>query len=57
MSIIEQTIHGNDTFTGGEFGFEGSIIAIPIMIAAILAIHWYYFKENRVIEQNEFIEK
>lgn len=57
VSIIEQTIHGNDTFTGGEFGFEGSIIAIPIMIAAILAIHWYYFKENRVIEQNEFIEK
>jgi uncharacterized protein len=46
ISIIEQTIHGNDTFTGGEFGFEGSIIAIPIMLIAILAIHIYYLKES-----------
>jgi uncharacterized protein len=42
VAIVSQTIHGNDTFTGGEFGFEGSIIAIPIMLVAILAIHIYY---------------
>lgn len=47
VSIIEQTIHGNDTFTGGEFGFEGSLIAIPIMVAAILAIHLYYLKQSK----------
>ncbi|MES2798137.1 MAG: CPBP family intramembrane glutamic endopeptidase, partial [Bacteroidota bacterium] len=44
-SIIRQTIHGNDTFTGGEFGFEGSIIAMPIMLLAIFAIHIYYSRE------------
>jgi uncharacterized protein len=51
VSIVQQTIHGNDTFTGGEFGFEGSIIAIPIMIVAILAIHIYYTKEENENEK------
>jgi uncharacterized protein len=50
VSVIEQTIHGNDTFTGGEFGFEGSIIALPIMIIAILCIHWYYWRESKKVE-------
>jgi uncharacterized protein len=53
ISIIEQTIHGNDTFTGGEFGFEGSIIAIPIMIVAILGIHIYYSRENILARKAE----
>jgi uncharacterized protein len=48
VSIIEQTIHGNDTFTGGEFGFEGSIIAIPIMIVAIIAIHIYFSRNTNL---------
>ncbi len=47
VSIIQQTLHGNDTFTGGLFGFEGSIIAIPIMLVAICLIHWYYWRENK----------
>jgi uncharacterized protein len=50
VSIIGQTIHGNDTFTGGEFGFEGSIIAIPIMLLAIFVIHIYYLKESKKTE-------
>jgi uncharacterized protein len=56
VSIVQQTIHGNDTFTGGEFGFEGSIIAIPIMIVAILAIHIYYSKEIIIKDQNDILD-
>lgn len=53
ISIVEQTIHGNDTFTGGEFGFEGSIIALPIMIVAILAIHLYYLRESSILNNKQ----
>lgn len=53
ISIVEQTIHGNDTFTGGEFGFEGSIIALPIMIVAILAIHLYYLRESTILNNKQ----
>ncbi len=57
ISIVEQTIHGNDTFTGGEFGFEGSIIAIPIMFAAILAIHFYYSRNENLATNVQRLEK
>jgi membrane protease YdiL (CAAX protease family) len=41
-SIITLDIHGNDMLTGGEFGFEGSLIGTGVLIAAIVGLHLYY---------------
>ena len=39
QSIITQEIKGNPIITGGEFGFEGSILATVISIIMIVVIH------------------
>ncbi len=57
VSIIQQTLHGNDSFTGGEFGFEGSLIAIPIMIVAIFLINYYFSKENNLAKKAQSLEE
>lgn len=41
-SIIVQNIQGNELLTGGEFGFEASLLATILMIIAILIIHFQY---------------
>jgi membrane protease YdiL (CAAX protease family) len=38
-SIITQNIQGNEILTGGEFGFEASLLATALMIIAIIVIH------------------
>lgn len=40
--IILQDIQGNDLITGGQFGFEGSLIATIAMIVIIFIIHFKY---------------
>ena len=37
--IISQSLNGNELLTGGEFGFEGSLIASVAMIILIIVIH------------------
>ena len=39
QSIITQEIKGNPIITGGEFGFEGSILATVISIIMIIITH------------------
>ena len=41
-SIIVQNIQGNELLTGGEFGFEASVLATFLMIISILIIHFLY---------------
>jgi len=36
VSIISQKVSGNELITGGDFGFEGSIILTFLMIALII---------------------
>jgi membrane protease YdiL (CAAX protease family) len=50
-SIISQNISGNTLITGGEFGFEGSIIATILMIFSIAAIHWYFEKHEALTQK------
>jgi membrane protease YdiL (CAAX protease family) len=45
-SIIVQDIAGHELLTGGEFGFEGSLIATVAMIILILVIHFKHKKNN-----------
>jgi len=39
QTLIVQNIQGNELLTGGEFGFEGSLIATLFMAVAITVIH------------------
>lgn len=45
-SIVQQDISGSDLLTGGDFGFEGSLLATIMMIAAIVGIHMIYSRES-----------
>jgi membrane protease YdiL (CAAX protease family) len=41
-SILEQERKGNPLLTGGQFGFEGSIIATILLLAAIIVLYFVY---------------
>ena len=45
-SIIVQDIAGHELLTGGEFGFEGSLIATVAMIILIIVIHFKHKKND-----------
>lgn len=41
-SIIIQEISGREILTGGDFGFEGSILLTLSLFFSIMAVHFYY---------------
>ena len=41
-SVISQQVSGNSLITGGEFGFEGSLLLTVMMIASTAYIHFTY---------------
>ncbi|SDY12099.1 hypothetical protein SAMN05444411_1302 [Lutibacter oricola] len=45
-SIIEFTIADKNVINGGDFGFEGTISAVIVMILMIIAIEIYYRKKK-----------
>ena len=47
VSVINQTVQGNELLTGGEFGFEASLLATVLMVVAIIVIH-FQFKEKTI---------
>ena len=48
-TLIDLSITSDkDWLTGGEFGPEGSVIIIPIILAAIFIMYWYSSKQNRL---------
>lgn len=47
-SVINQQVSGNPLITGGDFGFEGSLLLTVMMIASTIYIHMKYkSNENR----------
>jgi len=42
VPIITQNIEGNELLTGGEFGFEASLLATALMIIATIIIHFQF---------------
>ena len=48
IPIITQSIQGSTLLTGGEFGFEASLLATILMIIAIMAIH-FQFRDKTLI--------
>jgi len=47
-SVISQQVSGNSLITGGEFGFEGSLLLTVMMIASTAYIHFTYKNTNNV---------
>ncbi len=47
-SIIQASLNGNDYFTGGQFGFEGSLLATAIILIMIFSIHQKYKTEINI---------
>ncbi len=45
-TIITQNVLGQDWITGGDFGFEGSVIMTIILIPLILLFHFYLKKQQ-----------
>lgn len=43
-SLIEFTIQENNMINGGDFGFEGSVLAVITMVIMIIGIEYYYIK-------------
>lgn len=50
-SLITQNISGNELITGGEFGFEGSILATILMIASIFILNWFFQKKESLLQK------
>lgn len=50
QGIVSQNVQGDILWTGGAFGFEGSIISLPIVILGILFIYFFYRNSNTCSE-------
>ncbi len=46
-SVFEQDMEKSNILTGGDFGFEGSILATGLMVLATLGIIWFYSKRKQ----------
>ena len=46
-SVVNQKVSGNPLITGGEFGFEGSLLLTIMMIASTIYIHIKYKNTER----------
>lgn len=46
QSLLQQNIGENEWLTGGDFGFEGSMLLSVLMIGAIWVVHWRYGKNE-----------
>jgi membrane protease YdiL (CAAX protease family) len=49
-AIISHNMLGHPLITGGNFGFEGSILLTPLMIIAIIFLHKRYNEKTLAIE-------
>ena len=47
-SLITQKISGNELITGGEFGFEGSLIATILMVLTIIILNWFFDRKETI---------
>jgi len=45
-SLFSLNLSGNDLLTGGDFGFEGSLVCTALSVVAIAVIIFYYSRKN-----------
>jgi uncharacterized protein len=51
QGIVHQQTFGNILWTGGAFGFEGSIIAFPLMLFGIIFIYFFYKSSSKALKE------
>jgi uncharacterized protein len=51
QGLIQQHIVGNILLNGGEFGFEGSIFALPLMLITTLGLYFYFERPQNITQQ------
>jgi uncharacterized protein len=51
-SILQPEIHGDEMITGGNFGFEGSVIGIALLLIAIFIVYFVYEKKFQPTDIN-----
>ena len=57
-SVLQTDLQGDLMITGGNFGFEGSIIDMALTLISILMLYWIYekkFKEHPSTEENKLL--
>jgi len=47
-SVLQSELHGDEMVTGGNFGFEGSVITIALSFLAIAIVYFVYEKKFRL---------
>jgi uncharacterized protein len=53
QSLLQMDLKGDLLLTGGDYGFEGSIIDTAITLAAIFCIYWVYERKSKNTVQPE----
>lgn len=51
QSVITQQITGNELITGGEFGFEGSLIATILIAISVFILDWFFRKHEALTQK------
>ena len=46
--VVQQEVIGHDLLTGGDFGFEGSLLLTVLMIGAIAGVHLKYGRKELI---------
>ena len=46
QSVLQQNISGPELWTGGAFGFEGSVLSMIFNLAVMLLLVWVYERKN-----------
>ena len=49
-SLVQQKRSGSTWLSGGDFGFEGSVICTVLSLLALLLLAWVYEKKARLLE-------
>ena len=55
-TMVTQNISGSELWTGGEFGFEGSLLATLLMIISIVIFNFYYQRKSPDVYPSELDE-
>jgi len=52
QTLLQTELKGDVLLTGGEFGFEGSIFSLALMLITILLLYWIYEKREQSAKYN-----
>lgn len=54
-SVLQHELHGNELWSGGAFGFEGSLVATILLVVSIVSLGWIY--ERKYSPKSEIVSR